>query len=76
MVVYSLYLPYTWMNYLKLAVVFATVLILSACAWGPLKVTHRYGHLPKIYIETPVDDLRFRVIKIDTISLRLKKKFR
>ena len=63
------------MNYLQIPGVIAALILLSACSWGPLNVTHKYGHLPKIYIETPVENLRFRVYDLDTINLRLKKKF-
>lgn len=63
------------MNYLKIPGVLAMLLLLSACAWGPLKVTHKYGHLPKIYIDMPVENLRFRVIKLDAVNLKYKKKF-
>ena len=62
------------MNYLKIAGVVAT-LLLAACSWGPLKVTHKYGHLPKIYMETPVENLRLRIYSLDTVNLKLKKKF-
>ncbi len=63
------------MNYLKIPGVIAALILLSACSWGPLTVTHKYGRLPKIYVETPVENLRFRVYDLDTINLRLKKKF-
>ena len=63
------------MNYLKIPGVIAALILLSACSWGPLNVTHKYGHLPKIYVETPIENLRFRVYDLDTINLKLKKKF-
>ena len=63
------------MNYLKIPAVVAALLLLAACTWGPLTVSHKYGHLPKIYMETPVEDLRFRIYSFDTVHLRLKKKF-
>jgi len=63
------------MNYLKIPGVVAALLLLAACSWGPLTVSHKYGHLPKIYMETPVGDLKFRIKGSDTVLLRLKKKF-
>ena len=63
------------MNYLKASGAVAMLLLVSACSWGPLNVTHKYGHLPKIYMETPVGDLRFRIYRQDTVNLKLKKKF-
>lgn len=63
------------MNYRTIAGMIFTLLLLSACSLGPLKVTHKYGHLPKFYVDTPVEDLRFRVYSLDTVTLRLKKKF-
>jgi hypothetical protein len=65
------------MNYLKIAGIagIAATLLLSACSWGPMTATHKYGHLPKLYMETPVEDMRFRIYSLDTIDLRLKKKF-
>ncbi len=66
---------YKLMNYLKTPGAVVLVLLLSGCSWGPLNITHKYGHLPKVYIETPIKDLRFRIYKIDSVVLRLKKKF-
>jgi hypothetical protein len=63
------------MNYLTTPGIIVTLLLLTEWTWDPLAVTHKYGHLPKVYIETPVEDLRFRVYNLDTINLRLKKKF-
>lgn len=63
------------MNYSGILTILVMVFILPACSWGPLTVTHKYGYLPKVYIETPVEDLRFRVYSLDTISLKLKKEF-
>jgi hypothetical protein len=63
------------MNYLKISGAVVMLILVSACSWGPLNVTHKYGHLPKIYMETPVEDLKFRIYSLDSVNLKLKKKF-
>ena len=63
------------MNKLKIPVVIILVLLLSGCTWGSLVIKHKYGRLPKIYVETPVEDLKFRVYKFDYVILQIKKKF-
>ncbi len=38
-------------------------------------MTHEDGHLPKVYIAMPVEDLKIRIHNLDEITLRLKKGF-
>jgi hypothetical protein len=63
------------MSNLKIPGVIVMVLLLSGCSWGPFAMTHKDGHLPKVYIAMPVEDLKIRIHNLDEITLRLKKEF-
>ncbi len=63
------------MNDLKIPAVIVIVLLLSGCAWGPFAMTHEDGHMPKIHVAMPVEDLKIRIHNLDEITLRLKKEF-
>lgn len=48
--------------------------LISACSVGPIKVTHEEGHLPKVHVDMPSENLKLRVKK-DEMKLSWKAEF-
>jgi hypothetical protein len=57
----------------------AVLLLIAGCSWGPIQVTHEYGHMPKGHVNLPLG-AKLRPVQdsetsIDGVSIVWKRSF-
>ena len=52
-------------------------LLLSGCVLGPIEITHKDGHVPKLHVNLPTDDCKIRVkVRLHDVRGKLECNFK